>query len=83
MFNEESSDVLDAVTPANDTKHKMFTRQSTTGRRLHRSKNRRKRKTASLGFYVDTTPGHKDCVPPITMSGIKKKRRSWKTPQSQ
>ena len=46
MLNEESSDIVEAITPANDTKHtEMFTKQSTTGnRKLHRSKKRRKRK---------------------------------------
>ena len=70
--------------PTNKIKFKMLTKQSTTGHKKSsvRSSNRRKRRTASLGFFVDTTPGHKDCVPPIT-GGIKKKRKSWKTPQSQ
>ena len=82
MLNEEQSDDVD-ITPTNKIKHKMFTKQSTTSqKRLSMSNKRRKRRTASLGFFVDTTPGHKDCVPPIT-AGIKKKRKSWKTPKSQ
>ena len=70
-------------TPTNKIKFKPPTKQSSTGHKKPSGiGKRRKRRTASLGFFVDTTPGHKDCVPPIT-AGIKKKRKSWRTPQSQ
>ena len=78
LGEEEPVDIVDGTT-ANEIECKVLTRQP---KRTHRKlSNRGKRKASSLGFFVDTTPSHKNCVTPITV-GIKKKRKSWRTPQS-
>ena len=80
-WEEEPSDDMEGSTPAKDIRGKVLTKWPRITHKKLNSK-RRKRKASSLGYFIDTTPGHKNSVPPIT-SGIKKKRRSWRTPQGQ
>ena len=82
MLSEEEPHCMNE-TPATKDRYKLLTKQPMKAHKKLSSSGRRKRKTSSLGeiFFVDTTPGHKDSVAPIT-TDIKRKRRSWKTPQS-
>ena len=82
MLSEEEPDCMND-TPATKERCKILMKRPIKAHKKLNSSGRRKRKTSSLGkiFFVDTTPGHKDSVAPIT-TDIKRKRRSWKTPQS-
>ena len=80
-WDAEPSDDMDGSTPTNDTQSRMLTKKPRAARKRLSGK-RSRRKASSLGFFIDTTPGHKNSMPPIT-SGTKKKRKTWRTPQGQ